>query len=45
LPAQAFVFLVSVGIAQVSPTAAMYSWAAVVPLAALADRLARRQRG
>jgi hypothetical protein len=45
LPSQAMVFLASVGIAQFSPAAAMYSWAAAVPLSLLADRLARRQRG
>lgn len=45
LPSQALVFLASVGIAQLSPTAAVYSWAAVVPLSVLADRLARRQGG
>ncbi|MEU9669181.1 TMEM175 family protein [Streptomyces bobili] len=45
LPAQALVFLASAGIAQFSPAAAMYSWAAAVPLAALADRLARRPGG
>jgi uncharacterized membrane protein len=45
LPSQAVVFLVSVGIAQFSPIAAMYSWLAVVPLSALSDRLARRQGG
>lgn len=42
LPAQAVVFLVSVGIAPASPTAALYSWLVAVPLSAVADRLARR---
>ncbi len=42
LPAQAFVFLLSVGIARISPAVAIYSWAASVPLAALANRLAAR---
>jgi uncharacterized membrane protein len=42
LPAQAVVFLVSVGVAVVSPTAALWSWAATVPLAWAADRYARR---
>ncbi|MGG7569903.1 TMEM175 family protein [Streptomyces sirii] len=44
LPAQAVVFLLSVGIAWVSPLAAIYSWAATVPLAVLADRIAERHR-
>ncbi len=44
-PAQACVFLLSVGIAEISPTAAIYSWAATVPLAAVANSVAvRRQR-
>lgn len=42
LPAQAVVFLASAGIAPVSPTAALYSWLAAVPLTALADRFAAR---
>ncbi|THA26633.1 DUF1211 domain-containing protein [Streptomyces sp. RKND-216] len=42
LPAQAVVFLVSVGIAVVSPLAALWSWAATVPLAWAADRYASR---
>ncbi|MFE1774572.1 TMEM175 family protein [Streptomyces sp. NPDC059008] len=44
LPAQAVVFLLSVGIAWVSPLAAICSWAATVPLAVLADRIAARGR-
>ncbi|MFJ8692300.1 TMEM175 family protein [Streptomyces roseolilacinus] len=40
LPAQALVFLVSVGIATVSPIAAIYSWIAAVPLSAPAQRFA-----
>jgi uncharacterized membrane protein len=44
LPAQAIVFLASVGIAAVSPPAAVYSWAASVPLSVLADRVALRAR-
>ncbi|MFF4348750.1 TMEM175 family protein [Streptomyces sp. NPDC001530] len=44
LPAQAVVFLLSVGIARVSPTAAIYSWAAAVPLSVVADRVAARAR-
>ncbi len=43
-PAQALVFLLSVGIATVSPTAAIYSWAAAIPLAALENRIAARLR-
>src|SRR5690606_10951009 len=39
-PAQALVFLLSVGIATVSPTAAIYSWAAAIPLAGLENRIA-----
>ncbi|MER5182404.1 TMEM175 family protein [Streptomyces sp. NPDC002896] len=42
LPAQAFVFLLSVGIARISPAAAIYSWAAAVPLSVWADRIAAR---
>lgn len=38
LPAQACVFLLSTVIAQFSPQAALYSWAASVPLSALAHR-------
>ncbi|MFI9150611.1 TMEM175 family protein [Streptomyces sp. NPDC053367] len=41
-PAQAFVFLLSVGIAQFSPLTAVYSWIASVPLSVLADRHATR---
>jgi uncharacterized membrane protein len=41
-PAQAFVFLLSVGIAQFSPLAALYSWIASVPLSVLAHRHATR---
>jgi uncharacterized membrane protein len=44
LPAQAVVFLLSVGIARVSPTAAIYSWAAAVPLSMVAARIAARGR-
>lgn len=44
LPAQAVVFLLSVGIARVSPTAAIYSWAAAVPLSMAAARIAARGR-
>lgn len=44
LPAQALVFLLSVGIARVSPTAAIYSWIAAVPLSVLATRIAARGR-
>ncbi|MFI9542889.1 TMEM175 family protein [Streptomyces sp. NPDC052016] len=44
LPAQAIVFLASVGIARISPLAAIYSWAASVPLSVLADRIAARAR-
>ncbi|MGW0787744.1 TMEM175 family protein [Streptomyces sp. NPDC002911] len=44
LPAQAVVFLLSVGIARVSPTAAMYSWAGAVPLSMVATRIAARSR-
>ncbi|MFJ8588440.1 TMEM175 family protein [Streptomyces sp. NPDC093595] len=40
LPAQAVVFLLSVVVAVYSPTAAIYSWIASVPLAMLAHRLA-----
>ena len=43
-PAQALVFLLSVGVAAVSPTAAVYSWIAAVPLSVLADRIAARAR-
>lgn len=43
-PSQAFVFLVSVGIAQLSPIAAMYSWVMALPLSLLAERLARPKR-
>ncbi|MFF8289386.1 TMEM175 family protein [Streptomyces sp. NPDC016309] len=39
-PAQAFVFLLSVGIAPFSPQAALYSWIASVPLSLLVDRRA-----
>jgi uncharacterized membrane protein len=42
LPAQSVVFLISVGLAVLSPTAAVYSWAATVPLARLANRYALR---
>ncbi|WP_448322058.1 TMEM175 family protein [Streptomyces sp. CO7] len=42
LPAQACVFLLSVGIAQFSPMAAVYSWSASVPLSVLAHRHATR---
>jgi len=42
LPAQAVVFLLSVGIARVSPVGAMYSWAAAVPLSMVATRIASR---
>jgi uncharacterized membrane protein len=38
--AQAVVFLASIAVAQFSPQAAVYSWAAVVPLAVLIRRLA-----
>ncbi|WP_284117656.1 TMEM175 family protein [Streptomyces fragilis] len=41
-PVQAFVFLLSVGIAQFSPMGAVYSWLASVPLALLAHRHAAR---
>ncbi|ROQ34600.1 putative membrane protein [Streptomyces sp. PanSC19] len=41
-PAQACVFLLSVVIAQFSPSAAVYSWIAAVPLSVLAHRLASR---
>lgn len=44
LPAQAVVFLISVGIARVSPVVAIYSWAAAVPLSMAADRIAARGR-
>ncbi|MFC9459536.1 TMEM175 family protein [Streptomyces sp. NPDC058430] len=44
LPAQAVVFLLSVGIARVSPVVAIYSWAAAVPLSMAADRIAARGR-
>ncbi|WP_344320035.1 TMEM175 family protein [Streptomyces macrosporus] len=43
-PAQALVFLLSVGIAAVSPTAAIYSWAAAIPLSVLEKRIAARVR-
>ncbi|GAA2402797.1 TMEM175 family protein [Streptomyces glaucosporus] len=43
-PAEALVFLLSVGIAAVSPTAAIWSWAAAVPLAVLESRPAARAR-
>jgi uncharacterized membrane protein len=43
-PAQALVFLASVGIAVVSPTAAIYSWVVTLPLAMAAIRLATRER-
>ncbi len=43
-PAQALVFLFSVGVAAVSPTAAIYSWAAAIPLAGLENRIAARLR-
>ncbi|MEU6806465.1 TMEM175 family protein [Streptomyces neyagawaensis] len=42
-PAQALVFLASVPIALISPVAAIYSWAASVPLSVLADRIAARR--
>ncbi|MFE5207701.1 TMEM175 family protein [Streptomyces sp. NPDC056600] len=41
-PAQACVFLLSVGIAQFAPVAAVYSWIASVPLTVLAHRHATR---
>lgn len=44
LPGQAVVFLASVGIAVLSPAAALYSWLATVPVAAVANRLAARPR-
>ncbi|WP_167536440.1 TMEM175 family protein [Streptomyces ficellus] len=44
LPAQAFVFLLSVAIAPFSPQAAIYSWVASVPLSVLAHRHAARPR-
>ncbi|WP_323136483.1 TMEM175 family protein [Streptomyces sp. NBC_01446] len=44
LPAQAVVFLLSVGIARVSPAVAIYSWAAAVPLSMVAARIAARGR-
>jgi uncharacterized membrane protein len=44
LPAQATVFLLSVAIARLSPTAAIYSWLAAVPLSELATRRAARGR-
>ncbi|MEK0096955.1 TMEM175 family protein [Streptomyces sp. A475] len=43
-PAQAIVFLLSVGIARVSPVVAIYSWAAAVPLSMAATRIAARGR-
>ncbi|MCF6521731.1 TMEM175 family protein [Streptomyces sp. JJ36] len=42
LPAQGLVFLASIGVAVVSPSAALYSWIAAIPLSALADRHAGR---
>ncbi|WP_164540859.1 TMEM175 family protein [Streptomyces abyssomicinicus] len=42
-PAQACVFLLSVGIAQYAPMAAVYSWTASVPLSVLAHRRAGRR--
>ncbi|MFR9675003.1 TMEM175 family protein [Streptomyces sp. TR06-5] len=44
LPAQAAVFLGSIGIALVAPTAALYSWLASIPLSHLANRRAYRSR-
>ncbi|MFI1970964.1 hypothetical protein BLA24_03200 [Streptomyces cinnamoneus] len=44
-PAQALVFLLSIGIAHISPLAAIYSWAAALPLSVLADKVAARRAG
>ncbi|MFD3353493.1 TMEM175 family protein [Streptomyces fradiae] len=44
LPTVAVVFLASVGIAALSPVAAMYSWIAAVPLSALGQWYAVRAR-